>query len=166
MLFNISNPSDPYIMRAVDLEIAAVAVSVLGHGKYMLEEIGGDRSGLVPAFLFGGHDEWFTKQFGRDFAATLQHVMDNRQDELVKALASVFCGTPADKIKFDELAAKCQDEEAYATLLLSTHDAKRTSTNDIGRQAWDMARQMTMVQLVKAEALAVATEQAATATIQ
>lgn len=167
MLFNISNPSDPYTMRAVDLEIAAVAVSLLGHGKYMLEEIGGDRSGVVPFFLFGGHDDWFTKQFGRNFADSLNHVLENRDDDLVKALASVFIGTPADKLAFDEKAAQCPDSEAFALLQLETHDAKRTSENDIGRQAWNLARQVTAMRLAKhAAVVEMATTEAATATIQ
>lgn len=166
MLFNITNPSDPYVMRAIDLEIGAIAVAALAHGAYGLEQIGGDRSANVPIFLMGGHDAWYTKQFERNFEATLNHVMEKRQDELIKALASVFCGTVADKLAFDELAAKCPDDEAYAELLLSTHDAKRTSTNDIGRRAWDMARQLTEMAAVKAAEIAAATEQAATATIQ
>lgn len=156
MLFNILNPSDPYTMRAVDLEIAAVAICLLGEGKYGLEEIGGDRSGQVPMFLKDGHDEWFTKQFGRDFSATVNHVVETRYEELVKALHSVFIGTPADKMKFDDLAAKCPDDEAAAELLLKTHDEKRTSMNDIGRRAWNLARSVVETKLASAEASAMA----------
>jgi hypothetical protein len=154
MLFNIINPSDPYTMRAVDLEVAAVAVCVLGEGKYGLDEIGGDRSGHVPVFLLGGHDEWFTKQFGRNFADTLNHVAGNRLDELVKALASVHIGTPADKVAFDERAAQCESPEAVMDLLHELHDAKRTSTNDIGRRAWSMAQALVEQRLIQQEAVA------------
>lgn len=161
MLFNIINPSDPYTMRAVDLEIAAVAICLLGSGKYALEEIGGDRSGEVPFFILGGHDEWFTRQFDRDFKTTVDVVVDKRAEELVKSLASVFCGTPADKLAFDDLVKTCPDEEAAAELLLKTHDAKRGSDNDIGRHAWTLAKSIVEVNLMKA-----AEAEAAAATIQ
>lgn len=162
MLFNIINPSDPYTMRAVDLEIAAVAVCMIGSGEYALEEIGGDRSGHVPMFLFGGLDEWFTKQFGRGFNATVEVVVSKRADELIKALASVHIGTPANKAAFDEQAAQCTDEDAYSDLLHKLHDEKRSSMNDIGRRAWHLARSVVETKLLQAECAA----EAATATIQ
>jgi hypothetical protein len=161
MHFNIINPSDPYTMRAVDLEVAAVAVGVLGVGQYGLEEIGGDRSGVVPMFISGGHDEWYTKQFGRNFSDTLNHVLNHRHDELVKALASVHLGTPADKAAFDERAARCADPEAVVELLHELHDAKRTSDNDIGRRAWQMAQALVEQRMAREAAVAEATEQAA-----
>lgn len=139
MLFSIINPSDPYTMRASELEVAAVAVALLGVGQYGLEQIGGDRSAQVPMFPTGGHDDWYQKQFGRDFSASLDHVMTNRFEELIKTLASVHIGTPADKAAFDERAAQCPDPESVVELLHELHDGKRTSANDIGRQAWQMA---------------------------
>lgn len=164
MLFNIINPSDPYTMRAVDLEVAAVAVCVLGEGKYALEEIGGERLGQVPMFPTGGHDEWFTKQFGRNFADTLNHVCEKRHDELIKALASVHLGTPADKAAFDERAAQCPDPEAVVELLHELHDAKRTSMNDIGRRAWSMAQALVEQRAATQAAVEQAQQEAAGAT--
>ena len=166
MRFNIINPCDPYTMLAVDLEIAAVAISAIGEGKYALEEIGGDRSGQVPFFITGGHDEWFTKQFGRNFEATVEHVVTNRAEALVKALASVFIGTPADVLAFEELAKTCPDEEAYVELKLKKHDEKRTSVNDIGRRAWSLANGVVQAELAKAAAIEFAQSEASTATIQ
>lgn len=167
MLFNILNAPDPYIMRAVDLEVAAIAIAALSEGLLGLEEIGGDRSGLVPLFTVrGAADAWFTKQFGRNFGESLKHVLDTRYEEVVKALSSVFIGTPADKLDFDELASKCPDDEAYAVLLLTTHDAKRTADPDIGRLAWDMAGRMIQGRLAKNAAVAEAVAEAAGATKQ
>lgn len=139
MLFEIINPSDPYTMEAPDLEVAACAVAVLGRGAYGLNELSGDKSGNVPMFPVTGHDEWFTKQFGRNFDASLNHVFEQRADALAKALASVFIGTAIDKRVFEQEAAGCQDEEAFQKLLTARHDAARTSVNDIGRQAWAFA---------------------------
>lgn len=92
MKFNLINPSDPYTMEAVDLEVAAVAVGFLGAGQYALEGIGEDAGQEVPIFLFGGHDEWFTEKFGKDFDGTCTHILDHRAEELAKALDSVTLG--------------------------------------------------------------------------
>lgn len=139
MLFSITNPSDPYTMEAPDLEIAACAVALLGRGAYGLQELSGDKSGNVPPFPVTGHDEWFTRQFGRNFDATLNYVVEQRGEALAKALASVFIGTPADKRAFEHDARDCADEDAFHALLTARHDALRKSLNDIGRQAWAMA---------------------------
>lgn len=140
MLFNLTNPSDPYTLEAPDLEIAALAACLIGQGQYGLDELTGDKSGNMPIFLLGGHDEWFTKQFGRDFSGSIDHVTETRRAELVKALASVRIGDALARREFDEAAAQCGDDaEAYQAMLNSLHDAKRSSMNDIGRHAWSMA---------------------------
>jgi len=89
MKFEIINPSDPYTMDAPDMEVAAVAVSFLGDGKYPLKGIGEDVGQDVPPFLFGGHDEWFVAKFGMNFEDTAGHVMNHRNDELAQAFDSV-----------------------------------------------------------------------------
>lgn len=92
MKFNLINPSDPYTMEAVDLEVAAVAVGFLGAGQYALEGIGEDKGQDVPIFLFGGHDEWFAGKFGMSFQDTAEHVVDHRAEALAAALDSVTLG--------------------------------------------------------------------------
>lgn len=153
MLFNIVNPHDPYTLEAPDLEIAANAIALIGQGQYGLHELSGDQSGNVPMFPIDGHDEWFTKQFGRDFAASLSYCMENRADELSKALASVFIGTPAYRHEFDAEARDCVDEEEFQSLLAKRHDAKRGSLVDIGRIAWGMADMVAAKALEKAPAV-------------
>lgn len=153
MLFNIINPHDPYTLEAPDLEIAANAIALIGKGAYGLHELSGDQSGNVPLFPETGHDEWFTKQFGRDFSASLNHVMDARAGDLSKALASVFIGTPADKRAFEQEARDCVDEEEFHALLTKRHDEKRGSLNDIGRIAWGMADMVAAKALEQAPAV-------------
>ncbi len=138
MLFEIINPHDPYTMEAPDLEIAAVAIAILGGGQYGLKELSGDKSGEVPVFLIGGHDEWFVKQFGRDFAATLDIVATNRRDALVKSLASVWIGDAASRRHYNENTVGLSEEE-FDIFIAQHHDIKRTSTFDIGHYAWSCA---------------------------
>ena len=89
MKFEIINPSDACTMYAPDLEVAAVAVSFLGDGKYPLEGLDDAAGQGVPAFLFGGHDEWFSSKFGMSFQDTAEHVLNHRNEELATTLDSV-----------------------------------------------------------------------------
>jgi hypothetical protein len=109
-------------------------------------------------FLTGQPDEWFLKQFNNNFSDTVDYVCRSRQDELCKALASVFIGTPADMLAFEEAAKACPDDESIVILKLTTHDEKRTSDNDIGRHAWHLSMAVVQAELLK--------NQAADATIQ
>ena len=92
MQFEIINPSDPYTMTAPDLEVAAVAVSLLGDGKYLLKGLGDDAGQDVPTFLFGGHDEWFVSKFGMNYEDTAEHVLNHRAGELAESFDSVTLG--------------------------------------------------------------------------
>jgi len=85
--FNIINPSDPYTMEADDFKIAAVAVCLLGSGKYPLNGIDNDLN--VPPFLFGGHDEWFIEKFGGTYEAVAGAVIKTRGEELARCFDSV-----------------------------------------------------------------------------
>ena len=87
MKYEISNPSDPVFMEAPDLEIAAIAVILLGGGKYGAEPVDG-ASPCVPIFMFGGADEWFTETFGSTIVDTLSRVKAARMDALADALQS------------------------------------------------------------------------------
>lgn len=96
MKFNLINPSDAYTFEADDLVIAAVMVCLLGDGKYGADEIGegSSKDNHVPVFLFGGHDEWFSRKFGMNFEDTARSVLDHRQDALRHSFASVALTTP------------------------------------------------------------------------
>ena len=108
MRFEIINPSDPYTMEADDLEVAAVAVCLLGNGKYGLSRIGGDRGTEVPPFLFGGHDEWFTDKFGADFERTAERVLNQRGDALARAFESVTLER-AERSSMNNIGGKAQE---------------------------------------------------------
>lgn len=93
MQFDIINPSDPYTMTACDLEVAAVAVCVLGHGRYGLRGLAPDAGADVPVFLFPGTaDEWFRATFGDDYDTVATRCLEDRTGALVAALESVTLG--------------------------------------------------------------------------
>jgi len=113
MRFDLINPSDPYTLEADDFEIAAVAVCLLGNGKYPADALGDDanKSNNVPAFLFGGHDEWFQARFGGTYEAVAERVLKERADALARCFESVKLGRE-----------------------------RRTSMNDIGGKARELAK--------------------------
>jgi len=94
MRFNLVNPSDPYTLEADDLEVAAVAVCLLGCGKYPADALGddADKSNNVPAFLFGGHDEWFQARFGGTYEAVAERCLKERADAIARCFESVTLG--------------------------------------------------------------------------
>lgn len=107
MKFEIINPSDPYTMETDDLQIAAVAVCLLGDGKYAAKEIDGDTGQDVPIFLFGGVDEWFTEKFGMDYGETASHTLNNRNDALARAFESVTLGR-AERSSLNDIGGRAQ----------------------------------------------------------
>lgn len=111
MRFEIINPSDPYVMEGRDLEVAAVAVCMLGNGRYSLEGLDEDAGTKVPFFMFGGINDWFTEKFGRAFKDSVAHVADNHAEALAAALDSI-----------------------------ALRGAEPSSMNDIGRRAKKLAQ--------------------------
>jgi hypothetical protein len=134
MLFEISNPSDSYTIEAKDFKTACIAICVLGRGQYGLTEIGGDHS--MPIFVFGGHDEWFTENFGKDFKDTLE---ETPFEDIAEALESVFIGH---KVERELLEAK-KELLAPATFLIwkaEYQENHRSSMNNIGKKAREKAQ--------------------------
>jgi hypothetical protein len=113
MRFNLINPSDPYTLEADDFEIAAVTVCLLGDGKYPADALGDDanKGYNVPAFLFGGHDEWFQSRFGGTFEAVADRCLKDRTDAVARCFESV-----------------------------TLNSFRRSSLNNIGGRARDMAK--------------------------
>jgi hypothetical protein len=115
MRFTIINPSDDYTIDCATLEIAAVACLTIGRGKYAFKQDGGSIE--IPTFLFGGYQDWFMKTFKESVDDVFERVM---KEPLKLADA------------FDSVLIKgCKTKE--------DSDKKRSSLNDIGQYAWDMA---------------------------
>jgi hypothetical protein len=140
LLFEIGNPCDPYTVEAVDHEVAAVACCLLGDGRFSFNGINTNLE--VPIFLFGGHDEWFIRQFGADFAGVTKRVLDERKSDLVACLESVLIGDATSRktyLKGLELIETPENREDWRQ---HWHDQRRSSTTNIGARAWALARQI------------------------
>jgi hypothetical protein len=133
VIFEIINPSDPYVIESPDPMVAMVATLLLGDGAYALRDERGEDPGL-PLFLFGGDpNAWVVEKAGAD----LESYIDSHGPALVAALESVHIGRIEDEVALRETLADLP-EEARATFMAKRHDKRRTSLNDIGgrAQAW------------------------------
>lgn len=139
MLFKIVNPSDPYTIESSSLDVAAVAVILLGNGHFSLSSLDGGES--VPFFAFGGTDEWCQKNFKESLIELCNRVMDTKLSEIADSLDSVLYGDEEDRVQF--LAeSKDMDRATFEAARLIRQDEKRSSINDIGERAYRMAAQL------------------------
>lgn len=71
----IINPSDHATIDTTDRLSAALAVTVIGSGRYSIRSNEDENDSLnMPMFLFGGVDEWFMSEFGVTFEDALSQV--------------------------------------------------------------------------------------------
>lgn len=141
MLLEIINPSDPYTMRAADFRIACVACNLISAGQTGLRELKDQddkERHHMPPFLFGGHDEWYFKQFGQTFKEALYETVNNQQDELIACLESVLVCLPEDRDHVEIELAQLS-KEAQKIFCEQWHKEHRTSLNDFRKVALDLA---------------------------
>lgn len=133
MIFDIINPSDACTLEADDFEVAAIAGFFLGAGRYGLRQLDGERELEMPILMFGA-DSWFQQMFGRSFEESMQWVTRHCHEELTAALDSVVYGDAADRLAFVELT-RSMTPEWRTTKRREWNEARRSSMNDIGKQA-------------------------------
>ena len=132
--WEIINPSDHYTIQAARFEVAVVATLILGNGQYALRSTieGGDD---MPLMLFGPESSWFQERFGQDFEGVVDTVT---RDELSICLDSVLIGNRG----LYEMARREMAAESRREFRIQWHDAQRSSLNDIGRRAWELAARL------------------------
>ncbi|MEN6475934.1 MAG: hypothetical protein ABFD81_18110 [Syntrophaceae bacterium] len=140
MIFDLSNPSDPYTLESDDFEVACIAACLVGGGHYGISEIGGEKG--MPIFIFGGHDEWFVSTFGQTFKESLESISQNRRESLAECLESFLCGTPGDRNAYKKGLELIEGDERRKLWRDFWHDQRRGSMNDIGGLAWRWAEKV------------------------
>jgi hypothetical protein len=143
MIFDIINPSDACLMISDDFEAAAVAICLLGEGKYGLEQLDAkplDKPLEVPMFLFGGHEEWFKTTFGHDFETSAKIYRDQKTDALASALDSVVYGKLSDLKAYDDAMELITQVDGRNEFKRRWNDRKRGSMNNIGKRAYALAK--------------------------
>lgn len=139
-IWEIVNMSDPYTILCDDHEVAALACLMLGEGHYAFREVQGGRE--VPIFLFGGAQEWFTEQFKRSLSDSLK----SNALALADALDSVMIGRPSERQAYELALAHIPTPEGRATYRAAVLDEQRSSLNNIGQRAWNLAARLRKAQ--------------------
>ena len=137
MIFEISNPSDPITFEADDLNVARAVVLLLGHGKYGLEQIGGESS-LVPFLMFCGEKE--VEDYLKDTFGNYSDYLIEHHAEIVKALESVLTMKAGPRQNYMLAMSLIDDPIKRQKYRDEIQDRERSSMNDIAGRAWQIAR--------------------------
>lgn len=142
MIYEIINMSDSYTIEAHSLDIAFVACLLLGGGQYAFRPIDGEPE--IPLFLFGGCESWCRENLG----AELETVVDSVTTEPTKRLALAECfescliGTAEDRETYHAGLNLIDDPAKRERWRSKWHDDRRSSMNDIGGRAYEMATRL------------------------
>ena len=124
-VYEIINPSDQYTLECEEFLIGAVAVALLGKGHY----------GIEGSPVLFGWDEFFKD----NKIEVLSDYVDAHLPELVACLDSVLIGSQSDRLLVKDAISKMSDEKSKTEYLTMYHDKKRSSMNDIGQRAKELA---------------------------
>jgi hypothetical protein len=137
MIFEIVNPSDPYTLECDDFKIAAAGILLLGRGKLGLT-CEADPKLEMPPFIFANEQQvtdWF-KGIGIDH---IGEFIDQNRLKVADMLDTVLIGSERNRRTFEKVLACISDPAERQKARDTYHDEKRSSLNDIGQAAWDLA---------------------------
>lgn len=141
MIYDIINMSDSYTIKAESLDVAAVACLLLGSGQYGFAPLE-DGGVKIPLFMFGGVDEWFREHFGKDVGPCVEEIREKRAGELADCLDSCLIGSLTDRQEYERELELIESPESREKFRAERHDKRRTSMNDIGGRAYEMAKRL------------------------
>ncbi len=143
MLYEIVNPSDPYTIEALSLDVAFVACVCLGRGQYAFTPLqeGGTE---IPLFLFAGTEEWSQEHLREGFEAVINRVTTDpaKRIELADCLDSCMIGHAADREAWKAGFELTDDPAKREWWRRKWHEDRVTSMNDIGKRAYAMAAKL------------------------
>ncbi len=140
MLYEIVNPSDPYTIEAKTLDVAFVACVFLGSGRYAFAPL---EEGVkyIPMFMFGGSEKWCREHFSESLESVVDRVTTDpaKRAELAECFESCLIGDLRDRTEYHKWQSLIDDPAKREKLRTERHDARRSSMNDIGGRAYEIA---------------------------
>ena len=94
MLFQINTPEKPYTFEASSFTTACVVATLLGGGFYSLWRNGKQ---VMPAFMFGGAEQWYQRAFGKRFTDVVQDVP---KEEISQIYLTILAGKPEERQRY------------------------------------------------------------------
>lgn len=134
MEYSLVNPSDPYTFIADDLETAAIVVYSLSLGYGATTK---DGKIAVPIFIFGGAEEWYSKQFGR----SVEDGVKAKRKQVAEALSSMMLGHFEDRRRYEAALAAITDPNKKEEFIAEWQDGC-SSLNDIGTYCHKLAKEL------------------------
>jgi hypothetical protein len=96
MRYQISTPSEPYTFEASSFLAACVVTTLLGGGFYSLWR---NKEQIMPAFMFGGLEDWYQRTFGKNFSDAVREVS---KDEIAQISMTILAGKPEERKRYLE----------------------------------------------------------------
>jgi hypothetical protein len=146
MLYEIVNPSDPYTIKAESLDVAFVACLMLGNGQYAFGPL--ESAGVkIPLFLFGGLadcEAWSTEHLHEEFESVIKRVTTDplKIAELAACFESCLIGRFKERETYRAGLELIDDPAKRDEWRARWHDTRRSSLNDIGGRAYEMASKL------------------------
>ena len=140
LIYEITNPSDPYTLVADDDKVAMAAVLLLGEGRYGLDRE--DHAYIMPP-MFGPGTEEIEQWLKKNDLYPIGEFISSHRNEIAAALDSVLVGPRWQRHIVAMMLETLEDDRAkWEKARESHHDKNRGSTNDIGRRAWHIAESL------------------------
>ena len=135
MIYEIINPSDAYTIKSDSKAVACLACLLVGEGQYGLQDEGGES--LLPFFMFGGDPKaWFKEEFGTGLDAFI----DESLEEIADCLDSILIGKIGTRQGIEAMLEVISDPVEREKAWAAWQDKKRSSMNDIGSHAKNLAK--------------------------
>jgi len=133
VLFELINPSDPYTFRAPSIEVAGAVACLLstGFGARCLDE--GHEDEQTPVLF--GWNEWLE---GRGIN---QDWIESHKAEIADAFDSFLIGKANERADVESMLALIP-EDKQAQWRAERQDRHRTSLNQIGERAYQLAKRL------------------------
>lgn len=138
MIYDLVNPSDPYTFEASSKEVAALVVIRLStnYGAKAVNE-----EDNIPVFICFNAEEiqkWYKDTFGR----TIEEGARTLRSEIIKGFESFVLGDRKERECYEAAIAAIDDPQKRSTFITKWDDIKRSSLNNIGGRACEIAQEM------------------------
>lgn len=138
MIYEIINPSDAVTIEAQDSVLASIAIIVLGNGQYGLyDEDGRTVLGIFALSKPEKLIEWLRDNGVED--TKMDEFYAKNGEEIATILESVVYGNISDRKAITALTESMTRSDRLKAMA-KYNDSKRSSMNDIGSAACDLAK--------------------------
>lgn len=140
MLYELINPSDPYVFRADSFPVAVTTAWLISSMYGAKPEDGDDYFG-IPAFM-----EDLAKEYKEQFGDSIEDFINKYNTEIVDALQSLVLGGFKDYRQY-LLAVEAIDDPEKLMAFREKWNDRRSSMNDICKHAKELVHALETLRL-------------------